>query len=154
MRPARLCAARFYRPPLACALLLCLPATVPLSADTPATPGVLFTQALPDVPGRNLVVVALDFAPAPAPAAGSQKCHAHRHPGSTYVYVTKGAVRLGIEGHPVQLVHAGESFFEPPYALHTVAENVSATEPAAAIAVMILPDGAPRVIPEDSCSRP
>ena len=60
-----------------------------------------------------------------------------------YVYVTKGAVRFGIEGQPIQLVHAGESFFEPAGALHTVAENASATEPASAIAVLIVPDGAP-----------
>jgi quercetin dioxygenase-like cupin family protein len=73
---------------------------------------------------------------------------AHRHPGSVFVYVTKGTVRLGIEGQPVKLVHAGETFFEPPGALHAVGENASATEPAAAIAVMIVPDGAPLVTPE------
>jgi quercetin dioxygenase-like cupin family protein len=50
---------------------------------------------------------------------------------------------LGIEGQPVQLVHAGESFFEPLGALHTVAENASAKKPASAIAVLIVPDGAP-----------
>jgi len=37
----------------------------------------------------------------------------HRHPGSTYVYAIKGTLRLGIEGQPVQLVHAGQRFFEP-----------------------------------------
>jgi quercetin dioxygenase-like cupin family protein len=64
-----------------------------------------------------------------------------------YVYVTQGTVKLGIDGEPVRLVHAGESFFEPMGALHTIGENASATEPAAAIAVMIVPDGAPLVTP-------
>jgi hypothetical protein len=40
----------------------------------------------------------------------------------------------------------GESFFEPPGALHTVAESASATELAEGIAVMIVPDGAPLAI--------
>ena len=33
---------------------------------------------------------------------------AHRHPGSVYVYVTKGAVRFGVAGQPSVLVNAGE----------------------------------------------
>jgi quercetin dioxygenase-like cupin family protein len=67
----------------------------------------------------------------------------HCHPGSTDVYVIKGTLRLLIEGQAVQMVHAGQSFFEPLGALHTISENASATEPASAIAVLIVPDGAP-----------
>lgn len=123
-------------------------ASLALAADSPpsappAKRAPLFTAPLADVPGKNLVVVNLDWDPkAPRPFM------AHRHPGSVFVYVTKGSVRLGIEGQPVKLVHAGETFFEPPGALHTVGENASATEPAAAIAVMIVPDGAPLVTTE------
>jgi NADPH:quinone reductase len=101
-------------------------------------PGVLFSEPLPDVPGKRLVVVALTIAPA---SAG--KFVQHRHPGSVYVYVTKGAARLGIEGQPVREVQAGGSFFEPPGALHTVGESASPTESASAIAVMIVPEGKP-----------
>src|SRR5579859_1991873 len=99
--------------------------TAPLSiADEPAAPPpqeagpkVIFSSLLPDLPGHRLVAVALQFDP---------KAHRpfvpHRHPGSAYVYVTKGTVRLGIAGQAVQVVHAGESFFEPAGALHTVGE--------------------------------
>ena len=73
----------------------------------------------------------------------------HRHPGSVYVYVTQGTARLGIEGQPVKEVHVGESFFEPPGVLHTVAESASTTESASAIAVMIVPEGAPLVTVDD-----
>jgi quercetin dioxygenase-like cupin family protein len=103
---------------------------------TPIQP--LFSAPLPDVPGKNLVVVPLKWGPATTHARVD-----HRHPGSVYVYVTQGTVRLGVEGQPVKEVHTGESFFEPPGALHTVAESASATEGAAAIAVMIVPEGAP-----------
>lgn len=107
-------------------------------ANPPTQPGVLFSAPLPDVPGKKLVVVPLKWPPATQHTRVD-----HRHPGSVYVYVTEGTVRLGIEGQPVQELHAGESFFEPPGALHTIAESASTTQPASAIAVMIVPEGAP-----------
>jgi len=115
--------------------------TQPPKTATP--PGVIFTTPLQDVPGKNLVVSRLEF-----PATQKHIRVDHHHPGSVYVYVTRGTVRLGIEGEPVREVHAGESFFEPPGALHTVAESASATESAEAIAVLIVPDGAPLLTPE------
>ena len=106
--------------------------------------GVILARELLDVPGKSLVVVALEFPPKSDDKSKSRQQYiGHRHPGSTYVYVIKGTLRLGIEGQPVQLVHAGQSFFEPLGALHTISENASATGPASAIAVLIVPDGAP-----------
>jgi quercetin dioxygenase-like cupin family protein len=99
---------------------------------------VLFSAPLQDVPGKQLVVVALEIQP-----RAKHVSIPHRHPGSVYVYVTRGTARLGIEGQPVQEVHTGQSFFEPPGALHTVAESASETESATAIAVMVVPFGAP-----------
>ena len=121
------------------------------SAQAPATsapraggPTELFRTALPDAPGKQLVVVALTIAP---PRAGQAPSPGHRHPGSVYVYVTEGTARFGIEGQPAKEVKTGESFFEPPGALHTVMESAHPTEGAKAIAVMIVPDGAPLTLP-------
>ena len=121
------------------------------SAQAPATnppraggPTELFRTALPDSPGKQLVVVELTIAPKQANATASP---GHRHPGSVYVYVTEGTARFGIEGQPVKEVKTGESFFEPPGALHNVMESASATAGAKAIAVMIVPDGAPLTLP-------
>jgi quercetin dioxygenase-like cupin family protein len=130
---------------------LCLIAALLTSASAQAPnaaraggPPELFRAALPDMPGKQLVVVALSIAPKRADQAPSP---GHRHPGSVYVYVTEGTARFGIEGQPVKEVKAGESFFEPPGALHTVMESAHPTERAAAIAVMIVPDGAPLTLP-------
>jgi quercetin dioxygenase-like cupin family protein len=113
-------------------------------------PQVLFTAPLADAPGKNLVVVELKFAPNPAPPSTPEHHRpGHRHPGSVYVYVTQGAVRLGVEGQPVQVVQTGGSFFEPVGAHHIITENASATEPARAIAVMIVPEGAPLTTPDE-----
>ena len=104
----------------------------------------MFSAPLAEAPGKNLVVVELTFAPNPAPTSTPENHRrGHRHPGSVYVYVTQGAVRLGVAGQPVQVVQTGGSFFEPVGAHHIITENASATEPARAIAMMIVPEGAP-----------
>jgi quercetin dioxygenase-like cupin family protein len=111
-------------------------------------PGVIFAHELRDVPGKDLVVVKLEIprkstehSPAPDRSIG------HTHLGSVYVYVTKGTVRFGIEGQPSRVVHAGESAFEPIGAVHTILESASPTKPASAIAVMVVPKGAPILTP-------
>lgn len=116
-------------------------------------PGVMFAHELKDVPGKDLVVVHLEFPPHAPQASKAARCTWHRHPGSVWVYVTSGAARLGVKGQPARVVHTGESFYERKGAIHTVAESASATEPASAIAVMIVPEGAPLVIPV-SCGKP
>lgn len=128
-------------------------AAAPVAAQQPEQkrqgPPVIFSAPLADAPGKNLVVVELTFAPNPAPPSTHENHRrGHRHPGSVYVYVTQGAVRLGVEGQPVQVVPTGGSFFEAVGAHHIITENASATEPARAIAVMIVPEGAPLTTPD------
>jgi len=123
------------------------------AAELAKLPHVLFAHELEDVPNRNIVVSLLEFPAAPARSTATPPCLVHRHAGPAYVYVLKGSVRLGIGGQPVQTLHAGQSFYEPAGALHTVAENASSTEPAAALAVLILPRGAPILTPE-KCAQP
>jgi quercetin dioxygenase-like cupin family protein len=137
-----------WRVLVVCAAALSSVAEAPLAAQQPEQrregPPVLFSAPLADAPGKNLVVVELEFAPNPEPPSTPENHRpGHRHPGSVYVYVTGGAVRLGVEGQPVQVVQTGGSFFEAVGAHHIITENASATEPARAIAVMIVPDGAP-----------
>ena len=125
------------------ALLLAVADSSAAVAQAPAgSPGPVFTAPLADMPGKQLVVVELRL---PPKQEGRPTPPAHRHPGSVYVYVTAGTARLGIQGEPVREVTAGESFFEPMGALHTVTESASSTEPATAIAIMIVPEGAPLV---------
>ena len=116
-------------------------------AAAPARPpNVLFSAPLADVPGKELVVLELNIPPRPA-SAPARTPTPHRHPGSVYIHVTEGAVRLGLEDQPVQTVSAGGSFFEPLGAVHVSTENVSATEPVRGVIVMIVPEGAPLAAP-------
>ena len=118
------------------------------SVDVSSHPGVIFSELLPDVPGKRIIVVRLEFGPKSDQPPAQRRGRGHRHPGSAYVYVIKGTVRWGIEGEPVRVLQAGDSFYEPPAVLHTVAENASITEPATVLAVLILPDGAPLLTAE------
>lgn len=131
-------------------LAACLGALAGASAisaqENRPAPKQLFSAPLADMPGKQLVVVELQLPPR---QAGRPEAPAHRHPGSVFVYVTSGTARLGLAGEPVREVKTGESFFEPVGAVHTVGESASSTEPATAIAVMIVPDGAPLVTPAD-----
>ena len=125
--------------------LLGLAAANAVAQETRALPPTLFSAPLADMPGKQLVVVELTLLPK---QEGRLPSPGHRHPGSVYVYVTAGTARLGLAGEPAREVKAGESFFEPMGAIHTVGESASPTEPAKAIAVMIVPDGAALVTPE------
>jgi quercetin dioxygenase-like cupin family protein len=66
---------------------------------------------------------------------------AHRHPAGAYVYVMDGSVVFGIDdGEPVVL-KAGDSFYEPPGAVHSVSRNASQDAPASLIAFFVLDEG-------------
>lgn len=136
-----------------CAVALSIVAVSPAHAQQESrgrgAPQPLFTAPLADAAGKNLVVVELNFPPHPEPpSTPEQRRRGHHHPGSVYVYVTQGTVRLGLEGQPVRVVKTGESFFEPVGAHHIIAESASTTEPARAIAVMVVPEGAPLTVPD------
>jgi quercetin dioxygenase-like cupin family protein len=65
----------------------------------------------------------------------------HRHPAGAYVYVIDGSVKFGLGGREPVLLKAGDSFYEPPGALHSVSCNASEEVPASFIAFFVLDDG-------------
>jgi quercetin dioxygenase-like cupin family protein len=65
----------------------------------------------------------------------------HRHPAGAYVYVIDGSVLFGVDGDEPVRLKAGDSFYEPPGALHTVSRNASDDVPASFIAFFVLGEG-------------
>ena len=125
---------------------LLLAAKVPLAADPPrgaaspdegATVKQIFSGKLPNVPGKTLTVVQVDYRPGGFSAP-------HRHPASGFVfaYVLSGAVRSQVEGQPLREYTAGESWTEPPNSHHIVSANASKTKPARLLAYVIADDSA------------
>src|SRR5215813_9567282 len=96
----------------------------------------LFSQKLPNVPGKTVTVVQRDYRPGGFSAP-------HRHPASGFVfaYVVLGTIRSQIEGEPLGVYRAGQSWTEGPNSHHTVSANASKTEAARLIAYIIADDG-------------
>ncbi|MET0153150.1 MAG: cupin domain-containing protein [Candidatus Binatia bacterium] len=96
---------------------------------------VIFSQKLPNVPGKTLTAVAVDYAP-------KGKSGPHHHAGVVFAYVVSGAIRSQVDAGPARVYQAGESFFEGPGAHHVVSENASDSKPAKLLAVFVADDGA------------
>ena len=65
----------------------------------------------------------------------------HRHPAGAYVYVIDGRVIFGIDDREPVVLKAGDSFYEPPGALHAVSRNASHELPASLLAFFVLGEG-------------
>ena len=134
--PAR-CAAKALAG-LAVAVGLALAAAPPggaASIGEGATEKQILSEKLPNVPGKTLTVIEVDYRPGGFSAP-------HRHPASVFAYVLSGTVRSQIEGEPLRVYRAGQSWTEPPNAHHLVSANASKTKPARLIAYIIADDGA------------
>jgi quercetin dioxygenase-like cupin family protein len=87
-----------------------------------------------DLPSRDGLVVnavRVDYEP-----GGFSRVH--RHPAGAYVYVIDGSVVFGIDDREPVVLKAGDSFYEPPGAVHSVSRNASEELPASLLAFFVL----------------
>lgn len=117
----------------ACAALafaIALPAVAQGSGQT-VTPN--FQHAIPNIPGKSLIAVVVDYAP-----GGTTPPHMHAKSAFIYAYVVAGAIESQVNDGSKRVYHAGESFFEDPGSVHRVSRNASSTEPAKLLAVFVV----------------
>jgi quercetin dioxygenase-like cupin family protein len=103
---------------------------------------VVFSTALPDIPGKTGEILEVSYAPGESSAA-------HRHDANTFVYVLEGTVVMAVKGGEEQTLTAGQSFYENPDDIHTVSRNASATEPAKILVFFVKNTGAPASRPAE-----
>lgn len=105
---------------------------------------VVFDHALPNVPGKSMKGVLVQYAPG-ASSPG------HRHPASAFIYATvlEGAIRSQVNDGPAAVYRAGESFAEMPGDHHLVSANASDTEPARLLAVFVVDTDATELVIDD-----
>ena len=103
------------------------------ASDNKSKVTLVYDQALPNVPGKSIRGVLVEYAP-----GGSSP--AHLHPPSAFIYATvlQGAIRSQVNDGPVKTYRTGESFSEFPGDRHAVSANASDTEPARLLAVFIV----------------
>lgn len=117
---------------LLCAALTAASVTAAMANDA-ASVKLVYDQALPNVPGKSMKAVLVEYAP-----GGTSP--AHTHPKSAFIYATvlEGAIRSQVNDGPVKTYRAGESFSEFPGDRHAVSENASKTEGARLLAVFVV----------------
>jgi quercetin dioxygenase-like cupin family protein len=122
---------------LLCAVALATLSVTGASADDvsdhKSTVTLVFDHALPNVPGKSMKGVLVEYQP-----GGSSP--AHTHPDSAFIYATvlAGAIRSKVNDGPETVYRAGDSFAEMPGDHHGLSENASATEPARLLAVFVV----------------
>ena len=104
-----------------------------MAADKNAKVTLVYEHALPNVPGKSIKGVLVEYAP-----GGSSP--AHTHPKSAFIYATvlEGAIRTSVNDGPAVIYRAGQNFPEMPGDRHTLDENASKTEPAKLLAVFVV----------------
>lgn len=93
----------------------------------------VFDHVLPNVKGKSMKGVLVEYQPGGASPA-------HTHPDSAFIYATilKGAIRSKVNDGPEKIYRAGENFAEMPGDRHGVSANASDTEPASLLAVFVV----------------
>jgi quercetin dioxygenase-like cupin family protein len=107
-----------------------------------APPAQLLTQALADLPGREVRISLLDR----PPQASSPP---HRHPGHhTFGYVVEGTYEFAVDGSAPRTLKAGEVFYEPPGALHSTSRNPSSDQRTKIVVFMVADQKSPSTVAE------
>ena len=131
---------------LFCGLALaCLAAVPAFAEDAPKSKvSMVFDHVLPNVPGKSMRAVLVQYPPGGASPA-------HTHPKSAFIYarVLEGAVTSQVNDGPVTTFKAGESWTEMPGDHHAISRNASATEPARLLAVFVLDTPETKLVTED-----
>src|SRR5689334_5772199 len=89
-----------------------------VSAAEPVEVTELMTKALADVPGKEVTMLTVHYAP-----GGSDPVH--RHNAAAFVYVLEGSIVMQIKGAEPVTLHSGQTFYEPPDGVHLVGRNAS-----------------------------
>ena len=106
-------------------------ADAPKSKNAKVT--VVYEHELPNVPGKSLKGVLVEYGP-----GGYSPGHTHAKSAFIYATVLEGAIRSQVNDGPAMTYKAGESFSELPGDRHGVSANASKTKPTKLLAVFVV----------------
>lgn len=105
-------------------------------ASGPAVIQQLMDKELVGVPGRELLMLTVEYLPGGASLP-------HRHDAQVFVYVLQGAVVMQVAGSPAVTLRKGQTFYEGPNDVHEVSANASKTMPAKILVFIVKDKGKP-----------
>ena len=100
----------------------------------------LMTKELQHIPGKEVLMITVDYPPGSADPI-------HRHDAHAFVYVIEGSIVMGVKGGKEVTLKAGDTFYEGPDDVHTVGRNASKTKPAKFVVMLVKNKGAEFFIP-------
>jgi len=105
------------------------------AADKPhkAKVTVVFDHALPNVPGKSLRGVLVEYGP-----GGSNPSHTHAKSAFIYATVIEGKIKSQVNDGKLTVYNTGENWIEVPGDHHKVSANASDTENAKILAVFVV----------------
>ena len=110
-----------------------------LTAQAPTvTP--LMTKALTDIPGKEVLMITVEYAPGGTDAI-------HRHNAHAFVYVLEGSIVMQVKGGKQVTLSPGQTFYEGTDDVHIVGRNASSTKPAKFVVFLLKGVGRPPVVP-------
>jgi quercetin dioxygenase-like cupin family protein len=92
-----------------------------------------FEATIPNIAGKSLVALEVDYAPGAASPS-----HTHAKSAFVYAYVVSGAIESKVNDGETRIYRTGESWSEEPGAIHSISRNASKTQPAKLLAVFVL----------------
>jgi quercetin dioxygenase-like cupin family protein len=110
-----------------------------MSAQEPrVTP--LTTKALTDIPGREVLMLTVEY-----PPGGADPVHQHNAHG--FIYVLEGSVVMQVKGGKEVTLTPGQTFYEGTDDVHTVGRNASSTRPARFLVFLLKGKDTPALVP-------
>lgn len=100
----------------------------------------LMQKELADIPGKEGLVLTVELAPGLVDKA-------HRHEAHVFVYMLEGTLEMQVEGGKLTTLKPGDTFYENPQDIHTVATNPSKTKPAKFLVLLLKNQGVAPVLP-------
>ena len=104
-----------------------------------ATVTSLISKDLPESPGKEVLMITVDYPPGSVDPI-------HRHNAHAFVYVLEGSIIMQVKGGKEVTLIPGQTFYEGPDDVHVVGKNASATKPAKFVVFFIKDKGAPVLV--------
>jgi quercetin dioxygenase-like cupin family protein len=122
------------------AVLLCATGGPLIAQEAVVAP--LMTKELADMPGKEALMITVEYPP-------GSKDAVHRHNAHAFVYVLEGSIVMQLKGGKQVTLTPGQTFYEGPEDVHVVGRNASTTKPAKFVVLLLKKQGAPVLVPAE-----
>ena len=113
---------------------------VPALANPEATVTPLVAKDLPELQGKEGVMILVDYPPGASDPI-------HRHNAHAFVYVLEGSIVMQLRDAAEVTLSPGQTYYEGPNDVHIVGRNASSTQPAKFVVFLVKNQGAPILEP-------